>query len=119
MTTIPFKIQMKETIYCGFLGTSDLSDPPTSFFVFMGDFVVGYLLFEDKWIFNQAIHHKFLNKLDTSECSFIAECLGHIAVLHYQLSNSKRNHPFTKCELERFSLISLRNSFKSVVKYGN
>src|SRR5215831_13664186 len=89
MKIVPFTIQIRNNIHTGFLGTSDLSDPPTNFFVFIDNFIVGDLLYKDKWIFDQGARHNLLDRLDTSECNFIADCLGNIAVSGCQSNYSK------------------------------
>jgi len=44
MRLIPYKIQIRNKTYTGYLGTSDISGPPNRFFVFMDMYIVGELM---------------------------------------------------------------------------
>jgi len=96
MRTVPFAFEIRNNIYTGFLATADLSDPPTNFFVFIENFIVGDLLYQDKWIFNQETRYKVLGRLNTSECNSVADYLGSIAVLGYHATYLKPKHAKTK-----------------------
>ena len=79
MRFIPYTILIGRKTYTGYLGTSDTSDPPTRFFVFMGMYIVGELIYQERWIFDQGNLRKLLPTLTIDECKYIAEQLGNIA----------------------------------------
>jgi len=80
-TDIPFTIEINGQTYDGYLQTTDIANPPKSFFVLLNDRIVGDLLFRaGKWVFNQA-GRKTLGKLDARSCNFIAKQLENIVSL--------------------------------------
>lgn len=81
---IPFSIIIKKKEYTGYLQTTDTTDPPKVFFVFLNNFIVGDLMCRDKWIFDQGGRHKILGHLNIGELEFIAEYLGNIVVMAYE-----------------------------------
>ena len=81
MKLTPYTIQIGRKIYAGYLGTSDTSDPPTRFFVFMDMYIEGELIYQDKWLFDQGRRCKLLPTLTIEECNYIADYLGNIAEL--------------------------------------
>ena len=85
MKLLPFSIEIKGKTYQGYLGTADTADPPETFFVFLGDFIVAELLYRDEWIFDQGGRYKMLEKLNTYQCNYIAQYLGNVAVNAYRL----------------------------------
>jgi hypothetical protein len=111
MKTIPFTIQIGNNAYTGFLGTSDLSDPPTSFFVFVGDFIIGKLLYQGKWIFNPGIRNTLLKNLDNTECKSIADNLGNIAVLAHESTCSREEHLMPKRAFKWLSLTAFKRFY--------
>ena len=81
MKLTPYAIQIRNKTYTGYLGNSDVFDPPTRYFVFMDLYIVGELMYQDKWIFDQGNRRKLLPTLTEYECNYIAKHLGNIAEL--------------------------------------
>ena len=81
MKLTPYAIQIRNKTYTGYLGNSDVFDPPTRYFVFMDLYIVGELGYQDKWIFDQGNRRKLFSTLTVDECNYIAKYLGNIAEL--------------------------------------
>ena len=90
MKLTPYAIQIRNKTYTGYLGNSDVFDPPTRYFVFMDLYIVGELGYQDKWIFDQGNRRKLLPTLTEYECNYIAQYLGNIAEL---ASNTSFTNP--------------------------
>lgn len=83
MKKIPFTIEIRKKTYTGYLSTTDISDPPKTFFVFIDNYIVGDLLYRNKWLFEPG-NRQILGKLNSGEKEWVAEYLGNIAVLAYE-----------------------------------
>jgi hypothetical protein len=82
---IPFTIELNRKSYSGYLQTTDTIEPPKNFFVFVNNWIIGELTCtKDRWIFEQRGTYKFIGKLNTGECNYVAEYLGNIALLGYE-----------------------------------
>jgi hypothetical protein len=82
---ISFSINLHGKEFNGYLQTNDTTDPPKVFFVFLENWIVGDLLFENKqWIFKQGGRYKFLKQLNTGEKQFLAEYFGNLVELWYE-----------------------------------
>ena len=84
MKLLPYTIQLGRKTYTGYLGNSDVFDPPTRYFVFMDLYIVGELMYQDKWIFDQGNRRKLFSTLTVDECNYIAKYLGNIAELAFE-----------------------------------
>jgi deferrochelatase/peroxidase EfeB len=84
MNKIPFTIALHGKTFIGYLQTTDVHDPPKSFFVFIDTYIIGDLIFNKKWIFSQGGRYKFLKQMNTGERNYFAEYLGNIAELGYE-----------------------------------
>lgn len=82
MNNTPFTIEIRNKDYTGYLQTNDQTEPPKVFFVFIENWIVGNLIFNDKWKFEQVGIR--LDKLTENERQTIAEYLGNIAVEAYE-----------------------------------
>ena len=47
-------------------------------------YIVGELMYQDKWIFDQGNRRKLFSTLTVDECNYIAKYLGNIAELSYE-----------------------------------
>jgi hypothetical protein len=82
--TIPFTIDLHGKTFKGYLQTNDTTGLPKIFFVLLENWIVGELIFNKKWIFQQGGRHKFLKQLNSGECNYVAEYLGNIVELWMQ-----------------------------------
>jgi hypothetical protein len=73
---ISFSIEINSKTCNGYLSSTDVLDPPKVFFVFLENYIVGELMYRDKWIFEQGNRYKILGKLNTGQCDYIANYLG-------------------------------------------
>ena len=81
---IPFSIYIHQKERKGYLQVRDFADPPKLYFVFIGNYIVGSLAFNDEWIFDQEGRYRTIGKQKDDELKYIANLLGEIVMLWYE-----------------------------------